>query len=219
MIAILQFGGSNCDLDVKKALDKIDIDSKLVWYKDSLKGFDGVILPGGFSYGDYLRAGAIAANTPIMDDVKEIAKKGKPVLGICNGAQILCESGIVPGAYAPNISSRFQCERVKLRVENSNTPFTRYFDEGDIIDMPIAHAEGRYISEDKNIKPLFRYVDKNGEATEDSNPNGSIQNLAGILGEQNNIASMMPHPERATDTYLGSEDGIKLLRSMTASIN
>lgn len=217
-VAVLSFGGSNCDRDVVKALRGIDVPAALVWYKDEhdVAEADAVVLPGGFSYGDYLRAGAMAARTPVMDRVREKVEDGAPVLGICNGAQILCESGVVQGAYAPNESAKFQCESVHLRVETTDTPFTRAFDEGDVIETPIAHAEGRYVPDDFDAlrdenRVLFRYVNEDGEPTEAANPNGSIDNIAGIVGETRNVAAMMPHPERASREILGSDDGLDIL--------
>ncbi|XGI83107.1 phosphoribosylformylglycinamidine synthase I [Halorutilales archaeon Cl-col2-1] len=223
-VGVLKFGGSNCDIDVKKVLDSMGEDAELVWYKESLKGHDGVVLPGGFSYGDYLRAGAIASETDIMEDVVGIADEGKPVLGICNGAQILCESGIVEGAYAQNVSAKFQCEWVNLRVETTDSPFTSKFEEGEIIQIPIAHAEGRYIPEDidslyDDDRILFKYVDENGEATDEANPNGSIDNIAGVLGENRNVGVMMPHPERASDSLIGSDDGRRVFEGMVESVS
>lgn len=217
-VAVLSFGGSNCDRDVVKALRGIDVPADLVWYKDEqdVAEADAVVLPGGFSYGDYLRAGAMAARTPVMDRIREHVEDGAPVLGICNGAQILCESGVVQGAYAPNESAKFQCEPVHLRVETTDTPFTQEFDAGDVIEVPIAHAEGRYVPDDLDAlrdedRVLFRYVNENGEPTEAANPNGSIDNIAGVVGETRNVGAMMPHPERASREMIGSDDGLDIL--------
>ena len=217
-VAVLSFGGSNCDRDVVKALRGINVPVDLVWYKDEdeVADAEAVVLPGGFSYGDYLRAGAMAARTPVMDCVREHVEEGAPVLGICNGAQILCESGVVKGAYAPNESAKFRCEPVHLRVETTDTPFTSAFDEGDVIEVPIAHAEGRYVPDDLDAlreedRVLFRYVNENGEPTDDANPNGSVDNIAGVVGETRNVAAMMPHPERASREMLGSDDGLDIL--------
>ncbi|MFB6282680.1 MAG: phosphoribosylformylglycinamidine synthase I [Halobacteria archaeon] len=217
MIGVLQFGGSNCDRDVVKALEKLDVDTELIWYKnrERIRECDGVVLPGGFSYGDYLRAGAIASRSTVMEEVESLAADGKPVLGICNGAQILCESGMVEGVYTDNLSSKFQCEWTKLRVETTDSPFTAAFEEGEVIDVPIAHAEGRYVVRDADIdeddRVLFRYVDEDGEPTDDVNPNGSDGNVAGVIGGNGNVAAMMPHPERASDEILGSDDGLAVL--------
>ena len=220
MIGVLQFGGSNCDRDVIKALEGLGVEAELVWYKnrERLDDCDGVVLPGGFSYGDYLRAGAIASRSPVMEKVKEVADDGKPVLGICNGAQILCESRMTEGVYTDNLSSKFQCEWTKLRVENADTPFTEELNEGDVIDVPIAHAEGRYVTQDldgleRDERVLFRYVDHDGEASDDANPNGSDGNVAGIINQEGNVAAMMPHPERASRESLGSDDGLSVLKA------
>ena len=217
-VAVVSFGGSNCDRDVAKALRRLDVSADVVWYKDEedVSDADGVVLPGGFSYGDYLRAGAMAARTPVMDRVRERVEDGAPVLGICNGAQILCESDVVQGAYAQNLSARFRCEPVHLRVETTDTPFTRRFDEGDVVEIPIAHAEGRYVPDDLDAlidddRVLFRYVDEDGNATDAANPNGSVDNIAGVVGESRNVAAMMPHPERASHPLLGSDDGLDVL--------
>jgi len=218
-VAVINFGGSNCDHDVVKALGRLGVPAEVVWYKDKddVSGAEGVVLPGGFSYGDYLRAGAMAARTPVMERVREHVEDGAPVLGICNGAQILCESGVVQGAYAQNVSAKFQCEPTYLRVETTDTPFTAGFDEGDVIEVPIAHAEGRYVPEDletlrEEDRVLFRYVNEDGEPTDDTNPNGSVDNIAGVVGESRNVAAMMPHPERASHELLGSDDGLGVLR-------
>jgi len=217
-VAVLSFGGSNCDRDVAKALRRVDVPADVVWYKDEdeVAEADAVVLPGGFSYGDYLRAGAMAARTPVMERVREHVEDGAPVLGICNGAQILCESGVVRGAYAPNESAKFQCEPTHLRVETTDTPFTREFEEGDVVEVPIAHAEGRYVPDDLDVlidedRVLFRYVNEDGEPTEEANPNGSVDNIAGVVGETRNVAAMMPHPERASRELLGSDDGLDIL--------
>jgi phosphoribosylformylglycinamidine synthase len=223
-VAVVSFGGSNCDRDVVKALDRIEVPAEVVWYKDEerVSESDAVVLPGGFSYGDYLRAGAMAARTPVMERVREHAEDGRNVLGICNGAQILCESGVVQGAYAPNESAKFQCESTYLRVETTDTPFTQNLEEGDVIQIPIAHAEGRYVPDDLGAlvdddRVLFRYVDENGEATKEANPNGSVDNIAGVVGESRNVAAMMPHPERASHRLLGSDDGLDVLAGFETS--
>ena len=227
-IAIVQFGGSNCDLDVLHVLkDVMGIDAELVWYKENnLDRFDGVIIPGGFSYGDYLRAGAIAARTPIMDSIKKIANEGKPVMGICNGFQILAESGLLDGALATNRYPKFRCEWTHLRVETTNTPFTSKFKKGEIIQIPIAHMEGNFYADsitlaklNENEQVAFRYVDNNGHVSNDANPNGSQENIAGIINAERNVIGLMPHPERASETILGSEDGIKMFHSMVDYIS
>ena len=215
-VSVVQFGGSNCDRDAVRALDRIGVDAERVWHEDGLPAdTDGVVLPGGFSYGDYLRAGAMAARSPIMDEVRAVAEDGTPVLGVCNGAQIGSESRLTPGAFTTNASARFQCEDVYLRVENADTPWTAAYEEGDVIELPIAHGEGRFEIEEERYEELvegdrvlFRYCDADGEITDDANPNGSTGNVAGVLGESANVAVLMPHPERASLAELGgSTDG------------
>ena len=219
-VAVIQFGGSNCDRDTVQALAALDIDAQLVWHEDGLPAETaGIVLPGGFSYGDYLRAGAMAAQSPIMDEVRDAADDGLPVLGICNGAQIGCESKLTPGAFTINKSARFQCEHVNLRVENAETPWTSHYEEGDVVSFPIAHGEGRFeIADDKlealeaENRVLFRYCDSEGNVTDEANPNGSKNNIAGITGESNHIAVMMPHPERVSLPDLGATDGQGVLK-------
>jgi phosphoribosylformylglycinamidine synthase len=215
-VSVVQFGGSNCDRDAVRALERIGVDADRVWHEDGLPAdTEGVILPGGFSYGDYLRAGAMAARSPIMDEVRAAAEDGTPVLGVCNGAQIGSESRLTPGAFTTNASARFQCEDVYLRVENADTPWTAAYEEGDVIELPIAHGEGRFEIEEERYEELvegdrvlFRYCDADGEITDDANPNGSTGNVAGVLGESANVAVLMPHPERASLAELGgSTDG------------
>jgi phosphoribosylformylglycinamidine synthase I len=214
-VAVVRFGGSNCDRDAVRALERLGVDADVAWHEDGLPDdTEGVVLPGGFSYGDYLRAGAMAAHSPIMDEVRELAEDGVPVLGVCNGAQIGCESKLTPGAFTTNASARFQCEHVHLRVENADTPWTAAYEEGDVVQIPIAHGEGRFeIADDayetleREDRILFRYCDEDGEVTDDANPNGSRSNVAGILGESEHVAVMMPHPERASLPELGLTDG------------
>lgn len=222
-IAIIQFGGTNCDLDVLHVLkDVVGVDAETVWYKEeSLTGFDGVVVPGGFSYGDYLRAGAIAARTPIMDSVKKIAVEGKPVLGICNGFQILTEARLLEGALTTNEYPKFRCQWTNLRVETADTPFTSKFRKGEVIRLPIAHMEGKFYAEeptlaelDENDRVVFRYVDEKGRATDKANPNGSLENIAGIVNASRNVFGLMPHPERASESILGSDEGRKVFESM-----
>ncbi|MCL7415666.1 MAG: phosphoribosylformylglycinamidine synthase I [ANME-2 cluster archaeon] len=221
-IAVLQFGGSNCDHDVHYVLNEVvGVDTDLVWYKDDLEGYDGAVVPGGFSYGDYLRAGAIAARAPIMNSLRKMADKGLPVIGICNGFQILVESGLLPGALMTNRYPKFRCDWANLRVENNVSPFTRSFKKGEVIRLPIAHKEGNYFADEHTLSKLnaqdrvaFRYVDEQGNTTDEANPNGSIENIAGILNEKGNILGMMPHPERASEEILGSRDGKKIFDSM-----
>jgi len=220
-VAVVRFGGSNCDRDTLVALSHLGVDAELVWHEDGLPAdAEGVVLPGGFSYGDYLRAGAMAARAPIMDEIRERAAEGLPVLGICNGAQIGCEASLAPGAFTTNRSARFQCERVYLRVENAETPWTAGYEEGDVVELPIAHGEGRFeVDEDRlaeleaDERVLFRYCDADGNVTDEANPNGSKGNVAGLLGERSTVAVMMPHPERATLPDLGATDGQGVLRA------
>ncbi|MFB6072462.1 MAG: phosphoribosylformylglycinamidine synthase I [Halobacterium sp.] len=214
-VSVVRFGGSNCDRDAVRALERLGVDAEIAWHEDGLPADTaGVVLPGGFSYGDYLRAGAMAAHSPVMQEVRELANAGVPVLGVCNGAQIGCESGMTPGAFTTNASARFQCEHVHLRVENADTPWTAAYEEGDVVEIPIAHGEGRFeVGDDAyddlvaDDRVLFRYCDPDGNVTDAANPNGSRGNVAGILGEREHVAVMMPHPERATLPELGRTDG------------
>lgn len=213
--AVVVFPGTNCDFETERAIRKAGGEAERVWYKTSLKDFDGVVLPGGFSYADYLRAGAIAARQEIMEEVMEFAHEGRPVLGICNGFQVLTESGLLPGALRPNRVPRFICRWVHLRVADVETPFTQFYEPGEVIRMPIAHAEGNYYDEDPSkVRIVFQYSDEEGNITEEANPNGSLLNIAAIANEKGNVLGTMPHPERASDRFLGSEDGLRLFRSM-----
>jgi len=212
---VIQFGGSNCDRDTVRALERLGIDADLVWYKDGLpEHTEGVVLPGGFSYGDYLRAGAMAARDPIMEEIRDRVAGGLPLLGVCNGCQIGCEAGLTPGAFTTNDTARFRCEHVHVRVENADTPWTAAYDEGDVLELPIAHGEGRFEIDDDGLadldaadRVLFRYCEADGSRTDAANPNGSTDNVAGVLGEDDHVAVLMPHPERATLPELGRTDG------------
>jgi len=214
-VAVIQFGGSNCDRDTVRALEHLGIDAELVWYKDGLpEDTEGAVLPGGFSYGDYLRAGAMAAREPIMETIRERVESGVPLLGICNGCQIGCEAGLTPGAFTTNDTARFRCEHVHVRVENADTPWTAAYEEGDVIELPIAHGEGRFEIADDRLadlesdgRVLFRYCEPDGSVTDAANPNGSNDNVAGVLGSEEHVAVLMPHPERATLPELGLTDG------------
>ncbi|HEU4630834.1 MAG TPA: phosphoribosylformylglycinamidine synthase subunit PurQ [Gemmatimonadaceae bacterium] len=220
---IVTFPGSNCDSDAyHAAADVLGVEAVRLWHKDhDLQDADVVILPGGFSYGDYLRAGAIARFSPIMREVVAHAERGGPVLGICNGFQIACEAGLLPGALMRNESLKFVCCPVYLRVENADTLFTHRYEPGQRLRVPIAHGEGRYAADEATLERLegegqviFRYVDARGEATEEANPNGSARNIAGVINERGNVLGMMPHPERAVDALLGSTDGLALFQSL-----
>ncbi|MDW8436405.1 MAG: phosphoribosylformylglycinamidine synthase subunit PurQ [Chloroherpetonaceae bacterium] len=225
-IGVVVFPGSNCDRDAEYAINALpDAEAILLWHKErSLKGVDAVILPGGFSYGDYLRAGAIAKFSPVMQEVMEFANKGRPVLGICNGFQILTEAGLLEGALLRNVNQRFVCKRVFIRVENDETIFTSEYRKGDVLRIPIAHGEGNYYADDETLKRLeanaqivFKYCDKHGNISPEANPNGSMLNIAGVCNERKNVLGLMPHPERASEALLGSTDGRKLFESLVKS--
>ncbi|WP_334328503.1 phosphoribosylformylglycinamidine synthase subunit PurQ [Companilactobacillus sp. HBUAS59699] len=212
--AVIVFPGSNCDMDLYYAIkDGIKQEADLVSYKEeSLEGYDGILIPGGFSYGDYLRSGAIASHAPIIKEVIRLAKQGKPVLGICNGFQILTEIGLLPGTLTNNRQNRFICKQVELSVENNETLFTNHYSLKEKIDIPIAHGEGRYYCDPETLQSLndndqviFRYSE---------DVNGSVDKIAGITNKQKNVLGMMPHPERALEVILGSDDGLKLFQSM-----
>ena len=224
---IVTFPGSNCDYDAYHAVTEIlGEEAGYLWHKDhDLQGSDVIILPGGFSYGDYLRAGAIARFSPIMQEVAAHAKAGGPVLGICNGFQIACEAGLLPGALMRNAHLQFVSAEVRIRVENADTMFTNLYDRGEILRMPVAHGDGRYVAPAGVLEELeaegrviFRYTDANGIISADANPNGSERNIAGIINEGGNVLGMMPHPERACSPLLGSSDGVRLLESILARV-
>ncbi len=221
--AVILFPGSNCEVDCVHVIKEVLQEPvTTVWHKDTdLSQFDAVILPGGFSYGDYLRCGAIARFSPIMDAVIAHAKAGKPVLGICNGFQILTECGLLPGVLLRNRSLQFICEDRFIRVENNQTMYTSLYSENQVLRIPIAHAEGNYYADPETIATLeaenrviFRYCDAQGNITPESNPNGAINNIAGIINEEGNVLGMMPHPERLSEVLLGGDDGLALFQSM-----
>jgi len=226
-VGIVRFPGSNCDEDAYHAVvDHLGAEAVFCWHKEhDLQGADLVILPGGFSYGDYLRPGAIARFSPIMREVVAHAERGAPVLAICNGFQIACEAGLLPGALLRNANLRFVCEQVHLRVESIATRFTSRYHINEVITVPVAHGDGRYTADADTLARLegegrvvFRYVDARGHVTDAANPNASQRNIAGIVNAAGNVLGMMPHPERAVDTLLGSADGLPLLHSLADSL-
>ncbi|MFJ7982888.1 phosphoribosylformylglycinamidine synthase subunit PurQ [Lysinibacillus xylanilyticus] len=213
--AVLVFPGSNCDIDMYHAIkDELGEEVEYVWHTATdLSGFDGILVPGGFSYGDYLRCGAMANQSNIMAEVKKAADAGKPVLGVCNGFQILTEAGLLPGALLRNKNLKFMCRTIQLKVENNNTLFTNQYEQGQIINIPIAHGEGNYYCDEETLQQLkdnnqivFTY---SGE-----NPNGSLEDIAGITNERGNVLGMMPHPERAVDALVGGADGLAVFKSI-----
>jgi phosphoribosylformylglycinamidine synthase len=225
--AIVVFPGSNCDHDAYHAAKHVlGHDAEFVWHKEtSLRGADVVVLPGGFSHGDYLRTGAIARFSPVMGAVRAFAAAGGPVLGICNGFQVLLEAGLLPGAMLRNAGLKFRCEHVFLRVEQTDTPFTSLCTQGQVLRIPIAHGEGNYFAEpdviaalDANRQVVFRYATRTGEVTPEANPNGSIHNIAGICNEGRNVVGLMPHPERACELALGSRDGRVMFESVVTAL-
>jgi phosphoribosylformylglycinamidine synthase subunit PurQ / glutaminase len=226
--AVVQFPGSNCDQDCIAAINGIEgLSAEYVWHKEkSLDGFDAIVLPGGFSYGDYLRCGAIARFSPIMPAVLKEARAGKLVIGTCNGFQILCEAGLLPGALVRNRWLHFVCQMVDLRVEVSGTAFTRSLPQGSLLRIPIAHGEGCYYADKVTLQELnahrqiiLRYADERGRIIPEANPNGSIENIAGICNRAGNVFGLMPHPDRASEKRLGSADGAKIFRSMMETIS
>ena len=225
-VAVVRFPGSNCDLDAVAAIDGVSgLSARLVWHEsDQLEGYDAVVLPGGFSFGDYLRAGAIAARSPALSVIRRMADRGVPVLGVCNGFQILIEAGLLPGALLRNASLKFVCRWVCVRVESTKTPFTGAAQEGEVLRMPIAHGEGRYYASAEDMRSLekgrrvvFRYCDDRGRAVDEANPTGTSKNIAGISNEAGNVLGLMPHPERGCDPLLSpvrSHDGLALFQSL-----
>jgi phosphoribosylformylglycinamidine synthase subunit PurQ / glutaminase len=213
--AVLVFPGSNCDIDMYHAIkDELGEEVEFVWHSETdLSSFDGILVPGGFSYGDYLRCGAMANQSNIMSEVKKAAEAGKPILGVCNGFQILTEAGLLPGALLRNKNLKFMCRPVQLKVENNLTIFTSQYEQGEVITVPIAHGEGNYYCDEETLQRLkennqivFTY---SGD-----NPNGSLEDIAGIINERGNVLGMMPHPERAVDVLVGGADGLKLFKSI-----
>lgn len=227
-VGVVVFPGSNCDRDAYNAFGTVlNQKVKFLWHKDtSLDGVDVVVLPGGFSYGDYLRSGAIARFSPIMSEVVKFARDGGLVLGICNGFQVLVEAGLLPGALLRNANLKFVCKQVYLRTETTATPFSSGLSIGQVLKVPIAHGDGNYYADEATLKSLqdndqivFRYSTANGEITAESNPNGSILNIAGIVNKNRNVLGMMPHPERASEQILGSAGGVMVLKSVIESLN
>jgi phosphoribosylformylglycinamidine synthase len=224
---VVTFPGSNCDYDAFHAVtDQLGQEAVYLWHKDhDLQGADVVILPGGFSYGDYLRAGAIARFSPIMQEVAAHAKRGGPVLAVCNGFQVACEAGLLPGALLRNSSLKFASQPVHLRVENAKSIFTSGYQQGDVLTIPIAHGEGRFTADADTVRTLedngqvaFRYTNAHGERDSASNPNGSANDIAGIINEAGNVLGMMPHPERAMEPLLGSADGRAIFESVLSAM-
>ena len=225
--AVVVFPGSNCDHDTYDVIGRvIGQPVEYVWHKDTdINGADIVVLPGGFAHGDYLRTGAMARFSPIMGAVRAFAERGGPVLGICNGFQILLEAGMLPGAMLRNRGLKFLCQHVHVRVDETDTPFTSLCRPGQVLRMPIAHGEGNYFAEpdvvarlERNRQIVFRYTSADGEVSEAANPNGSVAGIAGLCNETRNVVGLMPHPERASEAVLGSEDGQVILRSAVASM-
>ena len=225
---IVTFPGSNCDYDAFHAVtDALGEEAVYLWHRETdLAGADVVVLPGGFSYGDYLRAGAIARFSPIMAAVVAHANRGAPVLAICNGFQVACEAGLLPGALLRNASLSFVAETVRLRVESADSMFTSGYEGGQLLRIPIAHGEGRYTADSATLdrlegdgRVLFRYAGQDGSTSEDNNPNGSMRSIAGIVNETGNVLGLMPHPERAVDRLLGSDDGLALFESLLSRVS
>ncbi len=226
--AVVVFPGSNCDRDAKTVLEQVTGETPaMVWHGDAeLPKADLIVLPGGFSYGDYLRSGAMAAHSPVMREVVARAKQGTPVLGICNGFQVLTETGLLPGVLMRNRSLRFICKDVQLKVERNDTIYTRAYEAGEIVTIPIAHKDGNYFADDETLARVegeglvaFRYVSEDGGLDDDANPNGSQHNIAGLYNERGNVLGMMPHPERLAEPALGGTDGAKIFRSLLEALH
>lgn len=224
---VVIFPGSNCDYDCYYVIEAvIGQPVEFIWHQDtSLKGFDAVILPGGFAYGDYLRTGALAKFSPVMSAVGDFAKKGGLVIGICNGFQILAEANLLPGALLRNVGMKYLCKFVYLRTETTNTPFTNLLTKGQLLHIPIGHGDGNYFADADTLKRLedndrvvFRYATAGGQVTPESNPNGSVNNIAGIVNEQRNVFGLMPHPDRCSEELLGSADGKLIFESMVNAL-
>jgi phosphoribosylformylglycinamidine synthase len=224
---VIVFPGSNCDHDAYHVISKhVGQPVSFIWHRETdLSEYDALIIPGGFSYGDYLRVGALASFSPVMSSVKEFAARGGLVLGICNGFQILCESGLLPGALIRNRDLHFVCQHVRVRVENADTPFTNELRRSQILSMPVAHADGNYVCDDETLEELqredriiFRYCDAEGRTTPEANPNGARDSIAGISNRERNVVGLMPHPERACEDLLGSSDGRGLFHSLAATL-
>ena len=224
---VVVFPGSNCDHDVYHALGQVlHQPVEFIWHQsEQVAGFDAILLPGGFAFGDYLRTGAIARFSPVMRAVEKFARAGGLVLGICNGFQVLCEAGLLPGALTRNAGLRFICRQVHIRVENTETPFTGAAKAGQVLQMPIAHADGNYYCDaatladlERNHQIIFRYTTADGREEAAANPNGSLANIAGICSRERNVLGLMPHPDRAVETPLGSDDGLVIFRSVIQSL-
>jgi phosphoribosylformylglycinamidine synthase len=224
---VLVFPGSNCDHDTYNVVEKlVEQPVTFLWHaSEDLEGCDAILVPGGFAYGDYLRTGAIAKFAPVMQSVKRFAAGGGLVLGICNGFQILCEAGLLPGALMRNAGQHYVCKHLHLRTETTESPFTRGLSKGQVVQMPVGHMEGNYFCDADTLGRLkaqdriaFRYATRSGEVTAAANPNGSLENIAGILSEGRNVLGMMPHPDRSSETLLGSADGLLLFKAMADSL-
>ena len=225
-VGVVVFPGTNCELDVVWAVERLGGEAEILWHGDAtVRGVDAVVVPGGFAHGDYLRTGAIARFSPVMSSVKAFADSGGPVLGVCNGFQILLEAGLLPGAMLRNRGLKFICEHVGVRVDEIDTPFTAACSKGQVLRIPINHGEGNYFAAEdvldaleRDRRVIFRYVDPSGQATDAANPNGAARNIAGICSERRNVVGMMPHPERACEPALGSGDGLVLFESVVTAL-